>query len=688
MGSARINAVRQRLAYTGGTKYDEQLTNLQKDFEGMRDEVLTKRHGTDKGMLSLPSHNEFGNLCTDEATCGATSSVLFKKLGLDRGKSNVGFKNVKIEGGVYSGPGTEFSGAAVDTTDYKKRKSGEPLSAEVGHEWIKLEDGTIVDGSAGQFMNQDAGFDEAGRYKGREHRQNQRLRIIRPNDPLYKDYKGRYERDRVSGKQKWYNPKDPLKKTIFTGKSARIQTARQRLADIFDVIEGGGKIKPTKFLTPRGEASSVGHSFKTKTTPENYLDLTHAGWSATDDFSTTNLRPQGKKGLHKPSGWGEKGKEIFRGDERGSVEFIRRKIRRGDPIVHPSLNVFSPGETRTKAEAQDIVAGHAGRHRARALHEEGVEEIPVSVFSTRKDKDLVPTKLPTTPEDRGLDIGWYSEGQKTIDEMGLGPRPVSARMQMARERLGGIKLPNLIEKRLIDYTGTTTKLSGKHFITSKGEITRPLSWHRTTLEGSGIAPHVIGKRGMEGFLQKNNVVRIDIGKDYRATGGEGPWLEIEAEHKLTPQQSNIINSHIKKNKLKQTDVMLKDKSTQVKKQLPKGFGLSNEELVNLERQEEQRRTHTQNLAGKLKQRIAVIRVNPTTKRIKRVKKVLDYEYPYQGPEMPTTKHPKTNIPKLTGPRTTTGEERRRKVTKKEEKALKKYISKGTKIRPKKRKRNV
>jgi len=688
MGSARINAVRQRLAYTGGTKYDEQLTNLQKDFEGMRDEVLTKRHGTDKGMLSLPSHNEFGNLCTDEATCGATSSVLFKKLGLDRGKSNVGFKNVKIEGGVYSGPGTEFSGAAVDTTDYKKRKSGEPLSAEVGHEWIKLEDGTIVDGSAGQFMNQDAGFDEAGRYKGREHRQNQRLRIIRPNDPLYKDYKGRYERDRVSGKQKWYNPKDPLKKTIFTGKSARIQTARQRLADIFDVIEGGGKIKPTKFLTPRGEASSVGHSFKTKTTPENYLDLTHAGWSATDDFSTTNLRPQGKKGLHKPSGWGEKGKEIFRGDERGSVEFIRRKIRRGDPIVHPSLNVFSPGETRTKAEAQDIVAGHAGRHRARALHEEGVEEIPVSVFSTRKDKDLVPTKLPTTPEDRGLDIGWYSEGQKTIDEMGLGPRPVSARMQMARERLGGIKLPNLIEKRLIDYTGTTTKLSGKHFITSKGEITRPLSWHRTTLEGSGIAPHVIGKRGMEGFLQKNNVVRIDIGKDYRATGGEGPWLEIEAEHKLTPQQSNIINSHIKKNKLKPTDVMLKDKSTQVKKQLPKGFGLSNEELVNLERQEEQRRTHTQNLAGKLRQRIAVIRVNPTTKRIKRVKKVLDYEYPYQGPEMPTTKHPKTNIPKLTGPRTTTGEERRRKVTKKEEKALKKYISKGTKIRPKKRKRNV
>ena len=186
-----------------------------------------------------------------------------------------------------------------------------------------------------------------------------------------------------------------------------------------------------------------------------------------------------------------------------------------------------------------------------------------------------------------------------IDKKDIVPKTTRAFHDPGRYSKLKQRFANLIEKRLIDYTGKTTKLSGKHFITSKGEITRPLSWHRTTLERSGIAPNVVGKRGMEGFLQKNNVVRIDTGIDY-----DGNWLEIEAEHKLTPQQSNIINSHIKKNKLKPYNVILKDKSTQVKKQLPKGFGLSNEELVNLERQEEQRRTHTQNLAGKLRQRIA------------------------------------------------------------------------------------
>jgi len=101
-------------------------------------------------------------------------------------------------------------------------------------------------------------------------------------------------------------------------------------------------------------------------------------------------------------------------------------------------------------------------------------------------------------------------------------------------------------------------------------------------------------------------------------------------------------------------------------------------------------THRRNQLGAkkndIKQRLAIgTRVSPTTKRVKRVKKVLDYEHPYQGPEMPTTKHPKTNIPKLTGPRTTTGNERRRKVTKKERNALDSYIKDDKKIDPRKAK---
>ena len=229
--ASRTSKLKQRLAYIGATKYDKQLTNLQKDFEGMRPEILKRRHGTGMGKYDLPSHNEFGNLCTDEATCGATSTSLFKKLGLVEGETNVGFKNVKIEGGVYSGPGSEYSSAAVDVTDYKKRKKGEPLSGAVGHVWIKLEDGTIVDGSAGQFMNQDAGL-EGGKYKGREHRQKQRLRIIRPTDPLYKHYKGKFELEKFTGKKKWYNPKDPMKKQVDKYEKNKLSKLKQRLAYI------------------------------------------------------------------------------------------------------------------------------------------------------------------------------------------------------------------------------------------------------------------------------------------------------------------------------------------------------------------------------------------------------------------------------------------------------------------------
>ena len=47
------------------------------------------------------------------------------------------------------------------------------------HEWVKLDDGTIIDASAGQMMDQK-----------NKIRQNQRLRVIRPNDPLYKSYEG------------------------------------------------------------------------------------------------------------------------------------------------------------------------------------------------------------------------------------------------------------------------------------------------------------------------------------------------------------------------------------------------------------------------------------------------------------------------------------------------------------------
>jgi len=59
-----------------------------------------------------------------------------------------------------------------------------------------------------------------------------------------------------------------------------------------------------------------------------------------------------------------------RGDELGGVEHYKRKIRRGDVITTPDLSISS--------RKKEII-GHEGRHRARALMEEGEKKIPVNV---------------------------------------------------------------------------------------------------------------------------------------------------------------------------------------------------------------------------------------------------------------------------------------------------------------------
>jgi hypothetical protein len=227
--------------------------------------------------------------------------------------------------------------------------------------------------------------------------------------------------------------------------SSRINTARQRLADIFDVIEGGDRIKRTEF-DEQGESTELMH-------PEDFLDKTQ---SMNPDFwrglhyrkrpwntgPKTNLGDVHSNFLSEDPKtkdisnfqWGEdhhgqnleefKEREIFRGDELGDVEFYKRKIRRGDPIETPELH-----------HRFNFVDEHEGRHRARALLEEGVEEMPV------KGIDVIGDSY-EQGEFKGLN---YLEGQPTSVEkekpkfmpkykspIGLGK---SARIQMARERL-------------------------------------------------------------------------------------------------------------------------------------------------------------------------------------------------------------------------------------------------------------
>jgi hypothetical protein len=123
-------------------------------------------------------------------------------------------------------------------------------------------------------------------------------------------------------------------------KSARIQTARQRLADIFDVIEGGGKIKPTKFVESRDEWGPIKDRLnvdvnrpsrleETKTTPAKFLDIAARGWKDTDPKAKHLDFDEGKeerKWFEIQESEPNFEREIFRGDELGDVEYYKRKI--------------------------------------------------------------------------------------------------------------------------------------------------------------------------------------------------------------------------------------------------------------------------------------------------------------------------------------------------------------------------
>jgi hypothetical protein len=75
-------------------------------------------------------------------------------------------------------------------------------------------------------------------------------------------------------------------------------------------------------------------------------------------------------------GWGkDPDREIFRGDEAGSTEYFKRKLRRGDPIERPLLDIG----------VDNKVTGHEGRHRSRALMEEGVEDVEVNIDGRTDD---------------------------------------------------------------------------------------------------------------------------------------------------------------------------------------------------------------------------------------------------------------------------------------------------------------
>jgi len=136
------------------------LDDLVKDFPDMMQEIAEQK-GCDYtgGKFIKDGFNM-------ETVCGASTSRIYMKL--------LKIKPI-VEGGVYQGSGL---------------MDKEPNR---GHQWIRLDDGTIVDGSFGQFLNK------------KNITAQDRLKIIPPNDPRQDDYVGLYEENPFTREQKYYS---------------------------------------------------------------------------------------------------------------------------------------------------------------------------------------------------------------------------------------------------------------------------------------------------------------------------------------------------------------------------------------------------------------------------------------------------------------------------------------------------
>ena len=100
------------------------------------------------------------------------------------------------------------------------------------------------------------------------------------------------------------------------------------------------------------------------TEPTTYEGKTPTGWRGHD--TRNKILGTGED----TTGFDRTGEEIFRGDEAGSTEYFKRKLRRGDSIERPFLSVNDKNK----------VTSHEGRHRSRAMMEEGVTEEEVNVM--------------------------------------------------------------------------------------------------------------------------------------------------------------------------------------------------------------------------------------------------------------------------------------------------------------------
>ena len=206
-----------------------------------------------------------------DENCGLSTDTIIKKLesyGLDPGdpeENDPDFKEAEMwrENGIYTGPGRERSMA---------KPHPELPPGDVAHAWVRLADGTIIDGASGQFMGEEKGYNPKGEnFKStRNIKHRNRLRIIHPDSKLQKYY----EADLDDIEERFYDSVPPGYYDSKQSKSSRIQMARERIAlneEPFIVDKTSNR---PSFLTPNG--NYIGRNIRTK--EQLYSDSnTHSG---------------------------------------------------------------------------------------------------------------------------------------------------------------------------------------------------------------------------------------------------------------------------------------------------------------------------------------------------------------------------------------------------------------------------
>ncbi len=172
-----LNRDKQTLDDISSSEYAPQLEKLQEEFPDMMESIAEQ-----KGCDYKEGNFVFKGTNTKlETVCGASTTKLFSKLP----SLGLSYSSFKIEGGVYQGDGL---------------KDGE---VNRGHQWIRLDDGTIIDGSHGQF-------------KDEVNHPDDRLEIVTSDDPRQVDFVAQYEQNPFTQTQKYYTNYDEIKKQLKT----------------------------------------------------------------------------------------------------------------------------------------------------------------------------------------------------------------------------------------------------------------------------------------------------------------------------------------------------------------------------------------------------------------------------------------------------------------------------------------